>query len=348
MPENHFRSRLSFAIPVVLACIASPAWSQASIQLYGLADTGIGSFQASGADRDTRMESGLMTTSYWGIKGEEDLGGGLAATFAFESFVRLDVGDSGRFPNDPFLSRNANVGLRGGFGSVRFGRATTPLFVATLLYNPFGDSFGFSPSIRSFFGATGKVLGDTGWSNSISYSSPRISGFGLNVQVAFGEGDVSGDSFGASIGYSSGPLGLSLAAQQVKAVLATGDETTWQVGASYKIGEAKAFAQYGQVDEGATSTVTGTPPAPVASRTASTEDKIFQIGASVPVAGGFLLASFATADTSGAIDSSRDFISVGYNYFLSKRTDVYAVAMSDKQELLDRGNSFGLGIRHRF
>lgn len=340
--------RLGIAAPAALACLSSPAFAQSSVQLYGLLDAGIGSFQLSGAVRDTRLESGQMTTSYWGIKGEEDLGGGFAAVFAFESFLRPDTGDSGRFPNDPFLSRNANVGIRGGFGTVRLGRATTPLFVSTLLYNPFGDSFGFSPSIRSFFGATGKVAGDTGWSNAITYSAPRIAGFSTTIQLALGEGDVSGESLGASIAYGSGPLGLSLAIQQVKATFASGDETTWQLGASYNLGLAKAFFQYGQVDEGATSTIAGTPPAAVASRTALTKDKIAQVGASIPLAGGSILASFAMADTSGAFDTSRDVLSIGYDHNLSKRTDAYAVVMSDKQESSSRGNTFAVGMRHRF
>ena len=44
----------------------------------------------------------------------------------------------------------------------------------------------------------------------------------------------------------------------------------------------------------------------------------------------------------------RDTIAVGHDYFLSKRTDLYAVAQSDKVTLLRRGTGFAVGLRHRF
>ena len=114
MPIFSLRRALALATLTVASSIAQPVFAQSAVQLYGLLDVGVGSFEVSGGQRDTRMESGLMTTSYWGVKGEEDLGGGLAALFTFESFLRLDSGEEGRFTNDPLFSRNANVGLRGG------------------------------------------------------------------------------------------------------------------------------------------------------------------------------------------------------------------------------------------
>jgi predicted porin len=39
---------------------------------------------------------------------------------------------------------------------------------------------------------------------------------------------------------------------------------------------------------------------------------------------------------------------VGYDYDLSKRTDVYAIYMNDRITNRNSGNSFGVGVRHRF
>ena len=49
-----------------------------------------------------------------------------------------------------------------------------------------------------------------------------------------------------------------------------------------------------------------------------------------------------------ATDISRKTFTVGYDYFLSKRTDVYVMAMNDRITNQTKGNSFGVGIRHRF
>ncbi|MFT7940670.1 porin, partial [Salmonella enterica] len=66
--------------------------------------------------------SGGMTTSWWGMKGQEDLCGGLKVDFQLTAFMRVDTGSPGRFDGDPYFSRDANVGLSGGFGTVRLGR----------------------------------------------------------------------------------------------------------------------------------------------------------------------------------------------------------------------------------
>ncbi|WP_122781209.1 porin, partial [Pseudomonas viridiflava] len=53
------------------------------------------------------------------------------------------------------------------------------------------------------------------------------------------------------------------------------------------------------------------------------------------------------AATSG-VDPQRDTVSVGYDYFLSKRTDVYATIMLDEYTGLANGKSAAMGFRHRF
>ena len=47
-------------------------------------------------------------------------------------------------------------------------------------------------------------------------------------------------------------------------------------------------------------------------------------------------------------DMNRKTYTVGYDHFLSKRTDVYAMFMGDKITNQTSGTSFGVGIRHRF
>ena len=104
---------LSLSIGGALLC-ATGAQAQSSVQLMGLTDVFVGSMKNAGdAGSSKVVNSGGMTTSWFGVKGTEDLGGGLKANFALTSFIKVDSGTQGRFANDPFFSRDANVGLSG-------------------------------------------------------------------------------------------------------------------------------------------------------------------------------------------------------------------------------------------
>ena len=328
------------AIAVLLLGLAgAAAQAQSKVTLYGLVDVSIGAGKAPGAASVKGVDSGKMSTSYLGFSGSEELGGGLAAFFTLDSFLRADVGNNGRFNGDNFWARNAFVGLsHKDFGLIRAGRNTTPLFVQTLLSNAFGDSFGYSPSIRQYFSAgataTGTTAtGDTGWSDSVQYISPKFGGFSLGAIVAAGEG-AGGRNWGVNAAYGAGAFAASFNYQNVKkdggATSAVADSKTWQLAGSYDLGVAKLFGQYGKVEN----------------VTTRRDYKIAGVGAAVPVGEGKILVQYGQMDAS--LGADRKTFTAGYDHQLSKRTDVYAVAMSDKLDGLSRGNSYSLGIRHRF
>lgn len=311
----------------VLALVAGSglAQAQSSVQAYGLIDVSAGQFQDAGGVKDKSVQSGKASTSYFGFKGSEDLGGGLSAKFAFESFLRADSGGAGRFNGDTFWARNANVGLAGGFGSLLVGRNTTSLFVSTLLFNAWGDSFGYSPSIRHYF-TSGTTTGDTGWNQSISYTTPNLGGLSAQVQVAGNDGSTFGRKTGGNVLYFGGPFAATAAYQKVKAGSSAGT-TTWQLGASYDLGMAKLYGQYGKVKNDTT----------------GTDYKLAEAGAAVPLGSGKVLVEYGRLSVQG-----RKTLTAGYDLSLSKRTDVYAVAMSDKKEASSTGATYALGVRHRF
>lgn len=315
-------------VTTVLGVAALGAHAQSNVTVYGLLDLSAGQFQAPGAVSQNAVESGKMTTSYYGFKGTEDLGGGLAANFALEGFLRADNGGAGRFNGDTQFSRTASVGLNGGFGAVNFGRNTTSLFQHSLIFNAFGDSFGFSPTIRGYF-TSGTTTGDTAWSDSIKYSSPKFGGASVTVHTALGEGD-GGSNTGLSGQYSGGPVALGAAWQKVKKGLTTDDTTTWQMGGSYNAEVAKVFAQYGVVDNDTT----------------GNRYKILGLGTAVPLGAGKVIAQWG--QVSPDTGSKRTTISFGYDHSLSKRTDAYLVLMNDKIDGLATGNNYAVGVRHRF
>jgi predicted porin len=341
----------SVALAAASLCLSASALAQSSVSLYGLVDVSAGQFQDAGASKVKKAQSGNMSTSHLGFKGLEDLGGGLKAKFAIESFLRADTGESGRFGGDVFWARAAWVGLQGDFGSATIGRTTNQYFVSTLIFNAFGDSFGYSPSIRqmltpsSIHSQSLPFLGDTGWSNSALYTSPNMGGVTFNLQGALGEGAAGnkGRNIGANLLYFGGPFAATVAWQQVKqgttfspAIITNGfdGQNALQVGASYDAKVVKVFGQY----------------ALLKNRSAvETKSKSWGVGASVPVGPGKVLAQYGNSTseypTSEVVSK---ILTVGYDYFLSKSSDVYVVAMQDKLTGLASGNTFAAGIKVRF
>jgi predicted porin len=315
---------------LTLATVSASASAQSNVNLYGLVDLSISRTQAPGGAALKGVESGKMTTSFWGVRGSEDLGGGLKAVFTIESFMRNDTGEAGRFGGDAFWARNAFVGLEGGFGTVTLGRNTTTLFVQTLIFNALGDSFGFSPSIRHYF-TSGTVTGDTGWADSVRYALPKMGGLSATVMAAAGEGN-GGRNTSASALYFSGAFGAGLAWQTVKKGSTVQDTNAWQLAASYDLKSVKLFGQFGSVDN----------------KNTGRDYDILGFGATVPVAAGSGLVRAQFGQVKPDVGAKRSTWTVGYSHNLSKRTEVYGAYMSDKLSGTGSGNNYSVGVRHRF
>lgn len=325
------------------ALLALAGAAQAQVKLYGMIDMSIGSFENAGGDRVTAIESGKMMTSYFGLSGSEDLGGGLKAEFVLESFLAGDTGTTLNNEAGGFWGRGSWVGLSGGFGRVALGQYDNPLFTYGYTYNPFGSSMAFSPTMRHYYygqGNIGQSNGgtgiDTGFVNSVTYETPVMGGLMATLQYSPKE---SGDSasYAAAVSYNAGPLSAALT--YVKSGISTAydaDEKIWALGASYDFGVAKAFLQYTAVNDDTT----------------DNEDKIYQLGVSVPLSDkASVMASYGKQtnklDGSGAKEKDTVF-SLGYNYMLSKRTDVYGVFSNNQHTGEKSGQTFAVGVRHNF
>ena len=355
------------ALGLIAVLATGSAMAQSSVIIGGIVDAFAGSTKNSG-DKARRavVGSGGLTTSWFGFKAVEDLGGGLKAEMALTGFFLADSGTSGRFGGDNLFSRDANIGISGSFGKVALGRNLAPNFLPTIISNPFGDSFNFSPLVVHANVPTGNFAarswtasnaGDTGWSNEIIYTTPDFSGFKANLHYQFGE--VAGDSGRKNVGvnalYFNGPLALTAFYHDVRVanpnagaiidVTATpfnfgsiNRQKTYFVGGNYDLKLVKLFATYQQSDDDTTTIRT-------------MKDRLYSLGLSVPVGGGNILAGYAntkrTGDLVGA-DLKRDTATIGYDYFLSKRTDLYANLMNDRLTSYKNGTSFGVGMRHRF
>lgn len=323
----NLRKQSLACLAILAACGAAQA--QSNVTINGLIDLSAGRTQSPGAKAIKSVDSGQMSTSYIAFRGTEDLGGGLKAKFALDSFMRSDTGEASRYSGDSMFSRTSSVGLVGSFGEVNIGRITTGLFVNTLLFNAFGDSFGYSPAIRHYF-TSSTATGDTGWNDSIAYYSPSVNGFAGMLHMALGENN-GGRNSGAALRYFGGPLSAGFSWQQVEKGSAVADTDTWQLGAAYDLKVVKLFGQYGKVEN----------------KTTKVDYDITGLGATAPV-GDVGVARLQWGQIDPSVGAKRKTFSVGYGYYLSKRTELYGSAMSDKIDGLSGATSYSVGIRHTY
>ena len=109
----------------VLGSFAGVASAATSVTLYGTVDAGYEGWSY-GKDFSTRNNTFVQggtseANSKIGVKGQEDLGNGLAATFQLEGNVNGDVGSASLF------DRESTVGLKGAFGEVKVGKSKSQM-----------------------------------------------------------------------------------------------------------------------------------------------------------------------------------------------------------------------------
>ncbi|MDY0746058.1 porin [Paucibacter sp. R3-3] len=181
------------ATAVACACAAlfssAPVRAQGKIEIYGVLDEGIEHVNNIGKARASswRSSAGYLATSFWGVRGEEDLGGGMKAFFDLESGFGLDTGATALSRQ---WGRGAFVGLSGDFGKVTLGRQYTMRFYAQQPLNMFGTG---SQSLGIF---------DNGFTNprvdnAISYMLNK-GGFQGGVELSFGRDSQNGGTNAAA------------------------------------------------------------------------------------------------------------------------------------------------------
>ncbi|HSC62276.1 MAG TPA: porin [Caldimonas sp.] len=334
------RSICARALVAVALCAAGAAGAQTAV-LYGLLDaSGTRIKPVGGDDYVLRLTNGNMQTSFIGVRGSEDLGGGLRGVFRLESYLRVDVGGAGRDIGDAFWAREASAGLSGSFGTTVLGRTPTPLWLATTSFNPFGESLGFSPTVRQYWG--GAMLGDTRWNNSIWYTNnardPLRVVFSANADETTPAGS-NGHNLGLSIAYITGPFAATIVAERVRnsaEPVPAGFErqTVWHAGATYDFQFIRVYGQAGRI------------------KTEAAEDSTttsYQLGVAVPFGTSLVLVAYGHQHVSAPTKSTTGSIgSIGYDYFLSKRTDIYVAATYEKLSSVSSGNSIAGGVRVKF
>lgn len=264
-----------------LLTLAASAHAQSSVTLYGNVDAGLAYTQTrvsgGSSSSQTELQSSILSESIFGLKGQEDLGGGLKAIFKLESGLNVDTGAADTPSN--FWGENAYIGLEGEFGTVTLGSQESLFKSQAAAFDAFADSPAFA--VSQFF--IGGVLGGA-WQNMVGYVSPELSGFTFAAQHSAREANavpssspsnaVNGGATALAAHYTHGALGLSAVIGDVRSTDATRAEVrnqAWLLGASYDLGVVKAFGQYAQNK------------AEDAAGAAQFKETFFQLGAVVPV-----------------------------------------------------------------
>lgn len=323
--------RSSISIGSIAATLISmPALSQSSVTLFGVVDASIRHVNVDGSGSKLSMASGGNSTSRWGLRGHENLGGGMHAGFHLESGFQADTGVVGS--NGLFFDRRSTLSLAGkSWGELRLGRDQVPTHTLWLNLDPFafvgvagagnlqsGAAANPGP-IRSAFGATPAGLNSLSRiSNAVQYILPAgLGGFEARLLYAFREDGLATSGYhramGAQMGYRSGSLALAAAMNSTRNNITASDSLKdVAVSAQYDFGWAKVGAGVRRFSH------------------ASSRQTNTLLAAVVPVKTGDVKLSWARANLSGnvgSLDVNKNDATqwgIGYVHALSKRTVLYA------------------------
>lgn len=344
-------------------CAAGPALAQSSssVSLYGIIDvsvraqSGLSGANAPAGGSMGSVNSGVGPTSRWGIRGSEDLGGGLRAIFNLESTLGADVGGIGGVAGT--FDRAAIVGLAGHWGAVTAGRQNTLISDSVGLVDPIALRFaGLNPNIQvtsltghglnNEWGATNTKVGSNRVNNSIKYSG-SFGGLTARAMYSFGETGVSAsrlDTRGLGLDWRQDDLVLTSAYTQFHDASGRTLDAA-NIGGAWSRGDLRLMLNYGR-NKAETSD------------TAKTTNKILALGARyavTPVIG--LNGGYYKVDRerTGQGDDGFQRLIGFVDYQLSKRTSLFLELDTTKWKNgyqgagnKTRASGISLGITHNF
>jgi predicted porin len=365
--------------------IASASDSQ--VTLYGILDAGLGASSQSFRDysaSNVGVVNGVQSGNRFGLRGSEDLGSGLRATFTLEAGFNLGNGVSQQ--NGALFGRQSWVGLENdAWGYARVGKQYNFATDYVGAIDPFLLGFG-----QANMGTTFGAANTTRYNNMVKYQSPSWNGVTAGIGYSFANGLTSvyadqasvvaanaynyatnnnSRSITAGLKYANGPLSLvgsydvMYGAQNVVGSGAS-NPSQWILGGAYDFTVAKVSAAYSQsrngwingqatVDSTFTANTYGGGAGGVL-YDASFGANSYLLGASAPITGTqkvFASVQYATPVASMAAAANLSIYSVGYQYDFSRRTNAYVYAsQAQNYAFLDgaKSTAYGIGLRHSF
>lgn len=307
--------------------LAGGAASAANFTLSGAFDIGV----YRGFDEQKHV--GTVQRSNLTLAGSEDLGSGLSATFRLQHRFEADTGaieNSGK----PFWHGESSVGLKGSFGQVRLGRALDVVSNNDWAFDPWYNYDRIaSPAWNNWHWNYATDRSSNGGNaeygrlnNGIFYDSPKVAGWSLHYSGAFesAPGD-SGNNNGLAVQYGANGIAAMAATSKNR----SGDTVRF-FGLSWSTG---AWTLMGALDRSVYNDVV------------DSTAKVTSLGLRYAMGAANLKAGWAKRDVDGA---QSNFLGLGADYALSKRTTVYASFGRQDPDAGNTRNAYGVGITHTF
>jgi len=335
-----------------LGAFAGVAHAQSSVTLYGIIDEGFNINTNSAGKHLYNLSSGVLQGSRFGLRGTEDLGGGLKAIFVLENGFDVNNGKLGQ--GGLMFGRQAYVGLSSQFGTVTLGRQYDSVvdYVGPL---EAGDQWG--GYIAAHPGDIDNFNNAYRTNNTVKYTSANYNGLTFGGTYSFGgvAGNFSSNqiwSLGA--GYNNGPLVLGVGYLNARTPAAAGglfntgsptvaanaavsspvyagftSANTYQVigaGGAYTFGAATIGATYSNIRFGNLGASFASP-FKGQSATFNNAELNFKYQLTPALLIGAAYDYTRGAEIDGASRAQYHQGAVGVDYFLSKRTDVYVTGV---------------------
>ena len=339
----------------VLGAFAGVASAQSSVTIYGVIDAGIyksngGSANNPGVPSSTSKAYQLSqaAASRLGFRGNEDLGGGLSAQFQIEHRFNPDTGASSNATH--FWQGRSYVQLSSAAaGRVYLGREYTPTFFIANRSDPFGwDGVGQMGQAYQYAnyttpdtidGSAGEVGVRT--SNTVGYETPSFGGFKFLGAASLSETTQKGRDMSGSFTYAAGPIYAAVGLERVYKGAMRGQGLI-NGAFHYDLGVVKLMAYYARSKTAAAAAGVTAP-----FGVGRLRNNAFTLAALVPVGTGNIKVAYGRTDPSGS-NNLRQKGAIGYDHFLSKRTNIYIDASGAKEDARRNNKAFAVGIKHLF
>lgn len=349
-------------IALALAVLAGSASAQSNVTLFGVADAAFRHVDTQGVGSNNLLASGAYSSARWGIRGSEDLGGGLSASFWLESFLSQD---SGTISPAGFQRRSTVSLTHRDFGELRMGRDYTPTHSNWARFDPF-QYVGIGSVQLLILGATGNTPVTAAFgsnpntvqrvSNGLQYILPRNS-WGVDGALVYSfdeNGTAASDQhrvFGGRLGITRSNYAVSAAHMRTRNNLTTqGDFEDTALAGEYDFKVAKVSGGVRRLEY------------------ADAQQTNWLLGVRVPLGAHEFKASWNRANWDGRVgaasidNNSASQLAVGHVYHLSKRSRIYSTMArltndgSSRFVLPNapagtagaRSTGFEIGINHEF
>jgi predicted porin len=361
---KYLRTALSAsAVSAASLLLAPTVHAQSSVTLYGLIDTSVvysndartnAAKPTGGSGSQWQLFAGSVYTPRWGLRGTEDLGGGLSAIFLLENGFNST---NGTFKNggDEF-GRQAWVGLSAEqYGTLTLGRQYDFMVLYLAPLSATGSGFGGNLAEHPY--DNDNLNNDMRLNNSVKFASSAFGGLKFGAMYAFSNeaGQVSNNNaYSAGLGYTFGPINLAASylqinrdanAQNATGAVSTGDgdaltigglQRMFGVGAQYVFGKSSVGLVWTHSSTESVSalwfggsTTNGPLPGPANGAGNYIKFDNFEINGryfllpmlSLGASYTYTMASFES--TTGNANPHWNQVMAQADYLLSKRTDVY-------------------------